>query len=372
MGWRTGLPCTGSGASRARRLAWLALGAAGLALGCGGADDQSSPHLAGVDRTTHVACDLYAATGGSDSAPGSRSRPLRTAQRLVAALDRGQTGCFRDGTFTFSLLELSTPSVTLAPYQDEAVTLEGELKVLPDGVGSTIQGLKLNGASGDNQIGPRIYAHDVTLRDNEITNDHTSICVSVGRYYSSPPPRGVVIERNRIHDCGELPSTNMDHGVYIVEARDTVIRDNWIYGNTDRGVQLYPDAHGSTVTGNVIDSNGEGIVFGGTALNVSSDNLVTGNVVSNSTRGWNVYSNTPGPPASGNVLRRNCLWAGDAAPDFDSDGGVETSSPAFTSRANRVVDPLYVDRDDHDYTLSPESKCPLTREPGFPALNGAS
>jgi nitrous oxidase accessory protein NosD len=119
-----------------------------------------------------------------------------------------------------------------------------------------------------------------------------------------------------------------------------VIRDNWIYDNTDRGIQLYPDADGSTITGNVIDSNGEGIVFAGTESDVSSDNVVAGNVISNSTLGWNVYSNTSGSPADGNVLRHNCLWASDALPDFESHGGVETQSEDFTSKANSVVDPL--------------------------------
>jgi parallel beta-helix repeat protein len=344
---------------------------AGLALGCGQTQPEATPQLGGIGPSTRTSCDLYAATGGLDSARGSRSSPFRTAQRLVAALHQGQTGCFRGGTFTFSLLELSTPNITLAPYEDEAVTLEGELKVLPAGAGSTIQGLRLNGASGDNQIGPRIYADDVTLRDNEITNDHTSICVSVARYYSSPPPRGVVIERNRIHDCGALPPTNKDHGIYLSEARDTIVRDNWIYDNTDRGIQLYPDADGSTITGNVIDSNGEGIVFAGAGSDVSSDNVVVGNVISNSNLGWNVYSNVDGSRANGNVVRHSCLWAGDALPDFASHGGVETPSESFTSRANSVVDPLYADRDAHDYTLSAKSECPLAGRPGFPALNGA-
>jgi parallel beta-helix repeat protein len=210
----------------------------------------------------------------------------------------------------------------------------------------------------------------VVLRGNEITNDHTSICVQVASYFSGPPPRGVVIERNRIHDCGALPSTNKDHGIYISEARETIVRDNWIYENTDRGIQLYPDADGSTITGNVIDSNGEGIVFAGDGSDVSNDNLVTGNVISNSNLGFNVYSNTPGPPADGNVLRHNCVWAGDASTDFESDGGVEMSS-GFAAQANAVVDPLYLDRDAHDYTLSPKSECPLAGERGFPALNGA-
>jgi parallel beta-helix repeat protein len=369
MRWRACLPCTALGVTPLRGFPALALLVAGLALGCG--QRQNAPHLGGVGPSTRAACDLYAATGGSDSAPGSRPRPFRTAERLVAALHPGQTGCFRGGTYKFARIELLTPRVTLAPYQDEAVTLEGEVKVQPGGAGSTIEGLLLNGATGTDGIGPRIYADNVVLRDNEITNDHTSICVSVGRYYSSPPPRGVVIERNRIHDCGALPSTNKDHGVYVSEARDTVIRDNWIYDNTDRGIQLYPDADGTTITGNVIDSNGEGIVFAGTRSDVSSNNVVAGNVISNSNLSWNVYSNIPGSRANGNVLRQNCLWAGDAPPDFASDGGVETQSRDFTSKANSVVDPLYADRDARDYTLSPESRCPLAGEPGFPALNGA-
>jgi parallel beta-helix repeat protein len=372
MRWRARFPCTGVGVTPARGLLGLALLFSGLALGCGQTEPTPAPNLGGIGPSTQTSCDLFAATRGSDSAPGSRSRPLRTAKRLVGALDPGQTGCLRGGTFTFSLLELSTPNVTLAPYEDEAVTLEGEIKVLPRAAGSTIEGLKLNGATGANDIGPRIYADNVVLRDNEITNDHASICVQVGRYYSGPPPRGVVIERNRIHDCGAVPSTNKDHGVYISEARDTVIRDNWIYDNTDRGIQLYPDADGSTITGNVIDSNGEGIVFAGAGSSVSSDNVVAGNAISNSNLGWNVYSNTPGSPADGNVLRHNCLWAGDAMAGFESDGGVEPSSPDFTSNANSVVDPLYANRDAHDYTLSPESECPLAGQPGFPALNGRS
>ena len=135
-----------AGRSAARGQLGLALLVRRVAAGCGQAEPETPPHLGGVGQSTPAACDLYAATGGSDSAPGSRARPLQTAQRLVDALDPGQTGCFRGGTFAFSLLELSTPSVTLAPYEDEAVTLEGEIKVLPAGAGSTIQGLRLNGS----------------------------------------------------------------------------------------------------------------------------------------------------------------------------------------------------------------------------------
>jgi parallel beta-helix repeat protein len=358
----------------ARALLLLALGAAVLASGCGDGDEpEATSHPGGIGPRAQASCDLYAAENGSESAPGTRSRPFRYAEQLIDALKPGDTGCFRAGTYSFGDIEVRTPAITLAGYRDETATLEGEIKVRPGGAGTTIEGLTLNGASGASEISPRIYADQVTLRDNEITNDHESICVSIGRWYSRPPPTGVVIERNRIHDCGALPSTNKDHGIYVSEARDTVIRDNWIYDNTDRGIQLYPDADGSRITGNVIDSNGEGIVFAGTGSEVSSDNLVTGNVISNSQLGWNVYSNIDGESPQGNVLRDNCLWAGDAASEFQADGGVEPSSGAagdFSATDNVVADPHFTDPANGDYSLSSDSECPLAGQAGYPAFTG--
>jgi parallel beta-helix repeat protein len=350
----------------------LALVLAVLAAGCGTDEGGEPPsHPGGIGSGPQVSCDLYAAESGSESAPGTRSQPFRYAEQVIDALEPGQTGCFRTGTYSFGDIEIRTPGITLAAYRDEAATLEGEVKVRPGGAGTTIEGLTLNGASGASEISPRIYADQVTLRDNEITNDHESICVSIGRWYSRPPPRGVVIERNRIHGCGAVPSTNKDHGIYVSEARATVIRDNWIYDNTDRGIQLYPDADGSRITGNVIDSNGEGIVFAGTGDAVSSHNVVAGNVISNSTLGWNVYSNIEGETPQGNVLRKNCLWAGDAPTEFQADGGVEPLSGSagdFSATGNVVADPDYSDPENGDYSLSADSECPLAGNSAYPAF----
>jgi hypothetical protein len=47
-----------------------------------------------------VTCDRYAATTGSDSAPGTSTAPYRTAQKLTDSLGAGQTGCLVAGTFT--------------------------------------------------------------------------------------------------------------------------------------------------------------------------------------------------------------------------------------------------------------------------------
>src|SRR5215210_7763043 len=80
----------------------LALGAAALAPGCGGDDQpQAAPRSGGIDPAIRASCDLYAAENGSESAPGTRSRPFRYAEQVIDALEPGQTGCFRGGTYSF-------------------------------------------------------------------------------------------------------------------------------------------------------------------------------------------------------------------------------------------------------------------------------
>jgi hypothetical protein len=164
-------------------------------------------------------CDRYAAPNGSNSAAGTFRRPVRSPEALVRALRTGQTGCFRAGTYEFGVLDIRKSRVTLTRYRRERVTLAGDIKVLPGGTGSSIVGLRLDGSAGKNQIGPRIYADHVLLRDNVITNRQTGICVVISEYYSRPAPFGVVIRGNRIHDCGRLPATNHDHGIYVSHAR---------------------------------------------------------------------------------------------------------------------------------------------------------
>ena len=136
------------------------------------------------------------------------------------------------------------------------------------------------------------------------------ICVNVTREDGERAPRNVVIEGNRIHDCGELPATNHHHGIYIAKAVGTVVRGNWIYSNADRGVQLYPNADESIVTRNVIDGNGQGVIFGGGESSSSDNNLVARNVITHSNLRYNVQSHWQGPTGVGNVARENCVYGG--------------------------------------------------------------
>ena len=124
------------------------------------------------------------------------------------------------------------------------------------------------------------------IADSEITNGHTDDLHPHRPVPGAPVPTGIMIARNRIHDCGLLPAANHDHGIYIAAAGGTVIRDNLIYDNADRGVQLYPQAEGTQILDNVIDGNGQGVIFGAH----SDDTVVHGNIITNSNVRHNIES----------------------------------------------------------------------------------
>jgi Divergent InlB B-repeat domain/Right handed beta helix region len=323
--------------------------------------------LASAERAAAASnCARVAAPSGSDTGAGTVESPFATPQRLVDSLAPGQTGCFRAGTYSFATLTLETAGITLAPYDSEAVTLAGAIKALPGAANSVIEGMTLNGSSStDSKIGPKIYASGFTLRGNEVTNDHTEICVLVTSYYDAAPPRGVLIERNRIHDCGALPSTNMDHGIYLSAAVNPIVRDNWIYSNADRGIQQYPDAHGAQITGNVIAANGYGVNFSGTGSEVTSDATVAGNIVVDSSLGYNAYSGGDGPDGTNNFFRDNCVHAASGA------SGIESNARSFSAAGNLTATPGFVNPAAGDYRLRSDSPC-LAKYTGTMSLPGSS
>jgi len=281
-------------------------------------------------------------------------------QAFIARLVPGETGCLREGRYEAPAgATVDTPEVTLTSYPGETATLAGRLWIEQGADGVVVEDLILDGRNAESLPSPTVNADGVTLRGNDISNRNTEICLTVGNHRFGEAA-GTLIEGNRIHDCGRLPSTNLDHGIYVSHATDTVIRNNLIYGNADRGVQLYPDAQGTRVIGNVIDGNGEGVHFGGDSDEASSGNVVAGNLITNSNRRYNVESHWQGPVGSGNVVRDNCVWTD--RPGFYSGSppgsGIEAPLDGVRARDNVVEEPAYVDRDAGDFELEHESACP--------------
>lgn len=329
----------------------LVLLVATLAAGMNGSlSTRVSESLADEGR---LVCDKLASPRGSDAARGTSRRPYRTAKRLVNALRAGQTGCLRWGDYKgpLEITRRGTASrpITLRSYPGEPARVLGRILVSRRSAHFVMRGLYLDGRNRLGLPSPTVNGKDILFAANDVTNRRTGICFALGhpRYGVA---RRVSLRRNRIHHCGTLPATNQEHGVYISVARDTHVTGNWIYENADRGIQLFADAQRSRIRGNVIDSNGQGIIFGGNSRTASSDNLVEGNVISSSRVRYNVESffEARDPVGSDNVVRRNCL--GRAASGMAA-GGLLQPPLGFETVHNVLARPSF--RATHDYRLSP-------------------
>jgi hypothetical protein len=330
-------------------VALVAAAGAGVVLGDGDEGDGA--------RAANATCDRFASPHGSDRNTGTLGRPFRTAQRLASSLRAGQTGCLREGTYRRSLTIRHGGSphnpITLQPRPGESARLVGPIVVSRRSAHVVIRRLYLDGRNRRELPSPTVNGRHILFVDNDVTNGHTAICFALGneRYGVA---RHVTIQRNRVHDCGTLPATNLDQGIYVAVARDTRVIGNWIYENADQGVQLYPDAQRSHVVGNVIDSNGEGIIVGGAGNIAANDNLVEGNVISNSKLRDNVESHFDGPIGENNVIQRNCIGGGVRDSGL---GGIITPELGFEAVDNVVSAPAFRSALSADYRLVPGSPC---------------
>jgi parallel beta-helix repeat protein len=296
--------------------------------------------------------------GGSPSSAAGPCDEIATpgpgaAQQLVDSLSPGQTGCLRAGLYEGNV-KVSRPGVTLTRYASDRAIVKGRFWVAEGADNVTVEGLYLDGTNPNILPSPTINADGVTFRRNDVTNYHRSICFALGH-----PDWGraddTTIEFNRIHNCGRLPATNHDHGIYVTTASNTLIRGNWIYDNADRGIQLYPDAQNTVITGNVIDGNGQGIIFSGEFGVASNGNVVEGNVIANSKLRNNVESWYPpgNPIGRNNVVRNNCVKGG----AYDEGNGGIGDQRGFKVVETVRTKPSYSSRSTKDFRLVAGSPC---------------
>ena len=286
-----------------------------LAKGAGGSSSKSDP-VPIVTRAS-AACTHFVSTAGSDAGTGSATSPWRTITRLVQSWEPGTVGCL-DGAFVEDVSIMrggtSAAKVVLRSRPGSVASIRGRLWVARGADHVVVAHLSLDGraikdTSRNSLPSPTVNAANTMLLDNDITNVRTRVCVVLGSIRGYGAAVAPVLAYNRIHDCGRR-GQNTHHGIYMESTRRAKIVHNVIFDNADRGIQLYPDAQGSLIAGNLIDGNGTGIIFSGAEGFASSRNVVIRNVISGSQVRSNLehyWEQGPRRVGVGNVAARNCL-----------------------------------------------------------------
>ena len=311
-----------------------------------GSRDRSGAAEAALPRG---ACDRVASPRGSNRNRGTAAKPYASVGKLANSLRAGETGCLRAGDYrgrvTIRKGGARGEPTTIRSAPGERARVLGRLHVDNRANHVVIRHLFLDGSNRANLPSPTVNGNNAVFRDNDVTTRDTTICFLLGsKEYGRA--RRTVIERNRIHNCGELPPTNHHHGIYVEASYGARITDNWIYDTADRGVQLFPDAQRTYVGRNVIDGNGEGVVFS----RKSANNVVESNTISNPIVRYNIEDFELS--GGGNVARRNCLWS----PRHPDTGGVQPGIKVELVE-NVVSEPAFANRDDMDFRLRPDSPC---------------
>jgi hypothetical protein len=169
---------------------------------------------------------------------------------------------------------------------------------------------------------------------------------------SSKDASNVVIERNRIYDCGPSNS-KWDHQIYLVHSRGAIVRWNILSGNAGGwGVHLYTDADGTVVEHNVIDGNRGGVIFAGEGGDTSDRNVVRNNAITSSGPRWNIEGSwSGGREGTGNEAHHNCLYS-------PGQGDGVANESGFSARQNSVLGGSpYVNRAAGDYHFRADSPC---------------
>jgi hypothetical protein len=336
------------------RLSSLSFAARRVAFGGVAAAVLCSAAVSAAPASAAVTCDRVASTTGSDSAAGTLSSPYRSAQKLADSLSAGQTGCLRGGTYTQTELRFghggsAGAPVRLTSYPGERAKLTGGTLYVPNGSNFvTVSDIDIDG-SASASVTIQAMATDTVFERLDITNGQRKSCMILGSNGGWGQAVRTIVRENKFHDCGDPAAGNQDHAIYFENTLDVQIVDNLFLNTAAWAIHLYPNAQHTTVAHNVIDGGGRGVIFAGDATHASSNNVVTQNVISNSSVEYNIQSYWGGPVGSGNIAKNNCLYNGKA--------GNIASPSGFSASANTTADPLFIDRAAHDYRLRATSSC---------------
>jgi hypothetical protein len=325
-------------------LVGLALLATGVTFGA----DAVSAGGQSAKSVPDTGCDRFASTNGDDGNRGTAARPFRTVERLVRVLKPGQTGCLRGGAYyghiAFSRAGTKRKPIVLRSAPGTRATIRGRVWVSPEARHVVLQRLSIDGRYTI-EIALQVAGDGFKLLDSEVTTgnqDRSCVLLIDG-------VKDVLLQGNRIHDCGVPGKNYHQHGIYIQDARGARIIRNLIYDNKSGwGIHFWTNGDDVLVANNVLDGNRGGITLGGNSTGVSERNTIRNNIITNNGTIDGVTSYWGSTPGTGNVVRDNCFWQNQAH---------NLSGMGYVASGSKVADPLYVDRSAKNFRLQPGSPC---------------
>ncbi|MET0264450.1 MAG: DUF1565 domain-containing protein [Duganella sp.] len=223
-----------------------------------------------------VATELYVATTGSDSNPGSKAAPFLTIARAAQAATAGTVVHVAPGVYAggFRTDSSGTPAARIRYVSDS----KWGAKIVPPANSSTaiawdnrgsyvdIDGFEVDGSNY--RAGTRWTVGLYTGGSfGVVSNSHVhhigqGACVSGGGIGADSYYKGTDndVLANVVHDIGASGCATM-YGVFV-NSPNSDVKNNLVYGVSDTAVRLWHDAARVTVSNNTIFAARTGIVVG--------------------------------------------------------------------------------------------------------------
>jgi hypothetical protein len=249
-----------------------------------------------------AATSIYVSPSGSDSNPGTQTRPVKTITRADALASAGSTIHVAAGTYYVSAPSkdnagiITRKSGTASARIRFVSDVKWGAKIVVSGTGITwdsrgsyvdIDGFQITGsgrhgllASGAYLTFKNNYIHDLTVSGG----CNGSGGAAIDTY---GPVGNVVIDRNVVRNIGYryIGACNTIQGIYIANANN-VVTNNIVSGVAMAGIQQWHGATASTIVNNTTFHNKIGILLGqgdagtttGSANNYVANNIVYDNV----------------------------------------------------------------------------------------------
>ena len=263
------------------------------------------------------AADLYVATQGSDSNPGTSAQPFRTITRAYSLAGPGTTIIVMPGVYTdyssgwglhFGKSGTASSPITLRSQVRGGAVIDGQnasdrnVGISLDGSYNIIDGFEIRGGP---KGGITVWGNYNEILDNNIHHNGNPASTSpLGQdgVYSSETTRNTVYRANFIHDNGRTGS-NLDHALYLCGDNELVI-NNVLIRNAAYGLHIagYTTVSNMKVYNNVMAHNGKsGIILW---MPVSGVDIKNNIIYQNGKYGIDSYD----AHGSGVVIDRNLVF----------------------------------------------------------------